>query len=177
MSHRVRKCADSVDPRDWHYLSFWQRWGTFMPPWNWEFHAPLTFPAGSAPLFGKFQAFERSSPIVDTNFLGWEVLCSILIPDVGDIPILEFGVTLECFNPDSPPVDPITGPFTVKIDGLIFSLIPGFTILAPFAGKWLKPAYNTEFVMPIHNFSIGSVIEFDGFITMRPCIWNAPTLP
>jgi len=178
MSHKVRKCPSSADPRDWVYMTHWQEWGEYVPPWNWEFFAPTIPQFGFVPVFGKFQAIEKSVTGAGGNFILWDQSFDVHLPVVGSTTVASFHVAMIAFDPAFPPLDPLGNPFTLSVTGSIFMSLPlGQVLSCTFAANLFQPPYNTEIVMPLTSTVEPIYLSWDGFMTMRPCIWNTPTLP
>lgn len=175
MSKRIRKCADSNDPRDWTYLTKWQSWGSYMPAWNWSFQAPLTFSVGGAPFFDSPLVLNKGISGLGSDGVTWLEFLTLPIPEIGEVPVWFFNVSLTTFAQDGSLTDGMGNVQTLGISGLFaLSITALSTIAATFNGTWLNPNYDADFVMPISNSLPTPFPQFADNITLRPIKWDVP---
>lgn len=177
MSLAVRKCAASNDPRDWTYLEYWQRWGEYMPPWQYTFHLPTVPQTQSLPVFSYPAVVQKGITGLGGHQASWGTTLYITLPGDIVVPAANFLCYFDEYDPSAPPLDPMGNPFTLSING---SLI---VILFPITFAWLtwtqyyfEPSYDTIFTLPLNVIVNTGFFTFDPFLTITPCIWNKPEL-
>jgi len=177
MTFSLRKCANSVDPRDWHYLREWQRWGEFMPPWKYTFRAPYLGTPSNIPFYGAAVSFEPDpASVVEVN-QSWDVTINTFSPEFPFTEeVFHFFCSITVFDPASGNVDPLGNPATVVMYGEFetIGLSAGY-----FMGSWWLPPYDQpldtvvretpSWTGPLHPF-------YPSGIFIRPTRFDFPDL-
>lgn len=149
MSYALRKCANSTDPRDWHYLEEWQRWGEYMPPWQWTFWARRPDLGSNIPFFGHGVCFSTDGTLPNTTNQGSDVSITLPAPDFPyftGLFVFKYGLTV--FSPSAGYVDPLGNPATVVLQGEfdLEDITKGY-----FMSSWWEPAYDATLDCPIRE--------------------------
>lgn len=176
MSRAIRKCAASNDPRDWTFLNNFQRWGTFMPAWNYSMLAPLNPAFPGAPFFDEPVVFEKQVDGLNGNAIRWEQTVTIDVPDLGPVPAIYFAMDLTCFPPEAPLTGTPIGDATLTLGGIFLQLLtfalPSFCY---FDGFFFNPTYDQELVGTISGSIPGLLADFKPFFVMTPVKFDTPT--
>jgi len=176
MSYAVRKCANSRDPRDWEYLPRWQRWGTYMPPWQWAWYAPIIGMPASMPILGSPAAADKVVTGSNGDRVDWSIVMAIPIPEIGDLAIVDINAHIITEDQDAPGTDPLGNPYTLLFTGSMFiSFTVLTTIIASWSSYYYLPPYDQVLVADIANTLPFPAPQFVGQISFAPRPFDVAT--
>ena len=170
MPNGVSKRANSADPRDWNYLKEWQRWGKYMPPWQYTFLARLDPPAPGFPLWDIPICFAKGTTTNNIEETIWTA--NVSIPSF-DPPytttLFDFACSMVVWPPEVGALDPDGNPFTVSIAGYL-EVDP--LTRASWVGYFWKPPQLDVFNMIVRLPDYTPHPNYPFGIQMVPAIWN-----